>query len=364
MKRLSAQDVHAHKVSELGLDPTALDLTSLEAVAAALRRAASFFCPCAASTLVRAVVNPLNGLVQDLVELRESVENTLEAVIAHGDLLEQRDIANGDAGARSGLLLYAAPPSFVHRESGSVLLLGIASDQQSPLPDEFVARIEHINHVRILRSATGEDLRAELTHLGLSELSFDGWLKPPTVETAAQHVSRFDRLLQDAPSSSDIPNLTLLDASRSVRYYRGRWVEPRSQTGRFLGRRGQAYGADLWCYVELSNGRPQRFVDLPLDNNRARGCDEAWWLQMAIDAKRGEPQRFRIRRGPGGNCLFELFSPLPMWARRRWDAVGEPTPGSGCLFAYRFPEREIAEELRFIHDRLWLAQLIQGTEGR
>ena len=51
-------EVHANKVAELGFDQTALDLTSIEAIAAALRRAANFLCPCAATTLVRAVAEP------------------------------------------------------------------------------------------------------------------------------------------------------------------------------------------------------------------------------------------------------------------------------------------------------------------
>src|SRR5688572_30794433 len=95
MKLLSISDVHERKVAELGLDSTALDLNSAEAIAGALRRAASFLCPCASSTLVRAVVRPLDGLVRDLAALQETVEGTLEALIAHGDLLEQRDIGEG-----------------------------------------------------------------------------------------------------------------------------------------------------------------------------------------------------------------------------------------------------------------------------
>src|SRR5437879_4262714 len=60
---LSPTEVHARKVRELGLDPTVIDLTSPEAIATALRRAAGFFCPCAPSSLVRSVTNSLRGLV-------------------------------------------------------------------------------------------------------------------------------------------------------------------------------------------------------------------------------------------------------------------------------------------------------------
>ena len=353
MKQLSAAEVHAQKVAELGLDPGALDLTSVEAIAAALRRAANFLCPCTAPTLVRGVVRPLRGLVDHLGTIKDLVEETLEAMIAHGDILEHPDI-EGELGYRPVTLLYTAPVGFVARESGVLILLGVASDQSSALPDDLESRIEYVNHLRRLTPGPGEDLRSELHQLGLIEISCSGWLRSPRRETCAQHVARHDRLLDAAQPSRDVPGLSLLDPARSVRYYRGRWVEPSAQSGRFVARRSQAYGADLWCYLEMRDGNPERLIDLPAGGSRWRGCDEAWHLQMAIDAQRGEPQRFRIRAGPEGTRVLEFFSPVPMWARRRWDAVGEPVSASGCLFAYRPAETELAEEMRFAREALWL----------
>jgi hypothetical protein len=356
MKQLSAADVHAQKVAELGLDPSALDLTSVEAIAGALRRAASFLCPCTAPTLVRGVVRPLRGLADDLEAIKGLVEETLEVMIAHGDILEHRDIERDpEHGAAS--LLYAAPASFVTRESGAVLLLGVTSDQLSALPDELEARIEYVNHLRRMSPTPGEDLRSELIQLGLLETSYTGWLRAPARETSVQHLARLDQLLDAAQPSRDVPGLSLLDPARSVRYYRGRWVEPRAQSGRFVARRSQAYGADLWCYVEIRDGNPERLVDLPISRSRWRGCDEAWHLQMAIDARRGDPQRFRIHAGPQATHVMELFSPVPMWARRRWDAVGEPLTASGCLFAYRLAEAELQEEVQFAREVLWLDEV-------
>jgi hypothetical protein len=354
MKRISAEQVHERKVAELGLDPGALDLTAPEALAAALRRAAGFLCPCAPSTLVRAVLRPLDGLVAETDALKESVEAVLDAMVAHGDLLEERDLA-GDADQRNRVLLYAAPPSFVVRDSGVAILLGIAPDQRSPLPEELEARIEYVSYVRRLPPDAASDIRSELIQLGLLELSIKAWLSAPPSEEPGRYIARLDELLDCATPSGEVPGLMLVDPARPVRYYRGRWVEPRGQTGRFMGRRTQAYGADLWCYVYVRNGQPERFVDLPIAGSKLRGCDEAWRLQMAIDAVRGEPQRFRVSEGPREMRVLELFSPVPLWARRRWDAVGEPIPRSGCLFAYRFRENEIPQELRFLGEMLWLA---------
>src|ERR1700722_16137857 len=113
MRRLTVEQVHAQKVVELGLDPEASHLTAPEGLAGALRRAASYLCPCSSATLVRAVVRPLRGLVRDLDDARELVEETLEAMIAHGDVLEQPEL-QGDA-LSCRVLLYAAPASFVVR---------------------------------------------------------------------------------------------------------------------------------------------------------------------------------------------------------------------------------------------------------
>lgn len=359
MRRLTAAEVHARKIRELGLDPDALDLTTPEGLAGALRRAASYLCPCSAATLVRAVVRPLRGLVPDMEQAKELVEATLEAMISHGDVLEQPELQDGSPTPR--VLLYAAPASFVVRQSGLVILLGVAADQLSPLPSELERRIQYLGHVRRLSpSSASEDLRAELRQLGLLELASDAWLKTPKSSTATQALTASDRALDVVQPSRDIPGLLLLDPTKPVRYYRGRWTEPKTQTGRFVARRQQAYGADLWCYVHLTNGQPERMIDLPQRGSPWRGCDEAWHLQMAIDAQRGAPQRFRVTSS-GDAVVLEFFSPAPAWARRRWDAIGEPVPSAGSLFAYRIANAEIDEERRFMREALWLEEMTTGS---
>jgi hypothetical protein len=354
MRRVTPEQVHAQKVHELGLDLDTLDLETPEGLAGALRRAATYLCPCSAATLIRAVVRPLRGLVPDLDKAKELAEETLEAMIAHGDVLEEPELQEGAAPSR--VLLYAAPASFVARQSGLVVLLGSSADHVSPLPKELERRIQYVGHVRRLTPLAGEDLRSDLRQFGLLELSLDTWLKGPKRSTASQVIASNDRDLDAVAPSRDIPGLLLLDPTKATRYYRGRWIEPKSQTGRFVARRQQAYGADLWCYVQLTNGQPERMIDFPQRGSRWRGCDEAWHLQMAIDAQRRSPQQFRIASN-GSAVVLELFSPVPAWARRRWDAIGDPTPSAGSLFAYRIPKAEIEEERRFAHEALWLEEI-------
>ena len=356
MRLLTINEVHAEMVVVLGLNPRDLDLTSSEALAGALRRAAGFLCPAPPSTLIRAVTRPLAGLIEGTDGVREQVEDTLEALVAHGDLLElaRADVEDTET---ANTLIYPAPPSFVRRPSGTIILLGVIPDHVSPLPEELEQRIEYKNHLRLLRDDAGDDLASYLRELGLVELSQEIWLREPARLTAAEHLDELGRMLEAAPRSGEIPGLILLDPERSVRYYKGRWVEPNNQTGRFVSRRAQAYGADLWCYVDIHEGRPQRLLDLPFGQSKVRGCDEAWRLQAAIDAVRGKPQRFRLRQGPEGTREFDFFSPVPIWARRRWNCFGEPVQSTGCLYSYRFSTKEAEEEMRFVQQSLWLAEL-------
>ncbi len=353
MRQLTRTEVHLRGIAQLRLDPNKLDLTSVEAIAAALRRSASFWCPCASATLVRAVVEPMKGLVEEIEVFRESVWDTLEAMIAHGDFLEHVDIEE----ASNATLVYGAPLGFVARDSGTVILLGVASNQLSSLPSDLADRVEYVKHLRRLRPLPDEDLSVVLPQMGLKKVSYLGWLQSPEYEAPDQHISRLDRLLNAGSASGAVPGLSILDPEQPVRFYRGRWREVRADSGRFVARRGQAYGSNLWCYVELSNGEPQKLLDFPLAGSRWRGCDEAWRLQMAIDAQRGAPQQFRLLPDAEGNRVIQFFSPVPAWAQRRWDAVGEPATNQGCLFAYRLAGSELAEELRFARGTLWLEEL-------
>ncbi|MCA1623792.1 MAG: hypothetical protein LC778_08305 [Acidobacteria bacterium] len=355
MNILTPEELHACGVRTLGLDPEACDLLSIEAIAAALRRAAGFLCPCPQRTLVQAIVEPLEKVVGDKEQFCEAVENTLEAMITYGDLLEESEVTAAEH-SRPSALLYAAPPSFIWRDSGAVFLIGITPDHASALPERLTARIDYGNHVRRLFPESSENLRADLNQFGLTELSMDAWHKEtPPHESSSEHLQRLNSKLN--PSRGSIDGLKILNPAKPVTYYRGRWEEAKVQTGRFMARRPQAYGNDVWCYVELVQGKAVRLIDFPTTNSRLRGCDEAWRLQLAIDAERGESQRFRVRHETHSSVV-EFYSPLPMWATRRWDDMGEPITTTRGLFAYKFSADEISEEIKFMQQELWIEQVI------
>ena len=353
MKQINATEIQKLGIENVGLDSSVLDLQSPEAISALLRRAAGFHCPCPPATLVNVVLDTLSAIV-DKDDLREPVNAALESSISYGDLIEAEEVrSDRDQAVR---LLYAAPPSFVAYQD-LVFLVGISPDQVSVLPHDLEARIEYAAHIRRLRAAGNEDLLTDLTSLGLVRISLNSWLKTPTLMGAKDFLARFDVKLNQAGPSGSISGLRILDAALPVDYYRGRWKEPKSETGRFVGRRPRAYGADLWAYVLLEKGIPQKLVDLPQFELRWRACDEAWHLQSAVDAVKGHPQQFRVRSEAGGKrAVLDLFSPLPSWVTKRWDLVGEPVLSTGCLFSYAFPEATVATEIKFLSDYFWLVQ--------
>ena len=354
VRALSRAQVVERNLRELGLPSDSANLSSSEALACSLRRAAGIYCPTSRGALRNAVIEPLEGLVADSEPLAERADEVLEALIAHGDLLELTEVTSLGGPPRS--LLYAAPPAFVVRQSGAVLLLGVADEQVSLLPSRLQRLVEHHGHVRILPASASDDLGLRLGDLGFIQLSERAWLDPPAPISAQGFVDRFDLALQQEPEAGPIDGLTVIDPGRDPRYYRGRWTEAASVPGHVVGRRPQRFGSDLWCYVANVEGQRQRFLDLPLGHTRYRACDEAWRLQAALDAVNGTPQRLRIRPGPGSKWVFDVFSPLPMWLVRRWEAVGNQAQRSpGALLSYAFEGEDVDEEVGFARDTMWLA---------
>jgi hypothetical protein len=303
--------------------------------------------------LRNAVTKSLKHLV-DEENFDERIEEAIEALMSGGDLLELSHATTDDPAVR-GTWLFAAPPGFIVRPSGSIFLVGVVSDQDTYLPLELTERIQYEGYVRMLLPKHDEDLAEELAEFGLQKLSQDSWLKCPRERSASELYEDFSHKLQSLPRSGAIPDLQLLDPGQPVTYYRGRWVKVKKQSGFFVGRRPQEYGSPVWCFVEIQDGEAKKLLDFPIPKDRWRGCDTAWHLQMAVDHLRGAPQCYRLRRNDEGICL-DFFSPLPLWAQRRLMIIGCKAVAKNCLFSYRIPEQELQEEERFLQERLWLTR--------
>ncbi len=349
---LSSQQVADRALSSLGLDDAGVDLFSTEALAGSLRRAASFNCPATPTTLIRAVLDTLRGLPGYDEAIRAQLATLLDALIGVGDLLELPS-ADPDGPKR---LIYLGHPAFIRRSSGAYVLIGVRPDGEPLATSDLADHIEFDGHLRVVRAGLGLD---ELMAANdIAERNVSQWLHSPRLRSASEVVAEYAARLAAAGPSGDIDGARIIDPDAPIDYYRGRWRAAKSgDSGVFVARRPQAYGADLWCAAQLGDGRFVRLVDLPLFGSLVPAADEAWELQAAIDAERGHRQRVRSR--PTSDTAYtalDFFSPLPGWAQRRLDLFGTPLLAArGALFSYSLPANEVAEELDFLTQRLWMS---------
>jgi hypothetical protein len=318
---------------------------------ASLRRLAGYHCPCSPRTLIASIVESHRNLVVIDETFIEQLEGLIEVLVAAGDLLELSDVTTLDETVKA-TWLFAAPPTFVVHPSGAAFLIGLASDDPLPLPAELLERVATRRAIRTIAPLVGEDLPLLLEGIGFRQLSLESWLKHPKKEDAATHLGSMDARLGHRSQATDTTDMRILDWTLETRRYRDRWRAPLRQTGSFLLRRPQAYGADLWSYGRFNVGQLEALIDFPLPGGRWRGCDIAWRVQLAIDALAGRPQRYR-KQLRDEFAHFDFFFPLPSWARRRLGVVGEELSPEGCLMSFRVPVSEAQAEQAFLRDYLY-----------
>lgn len=352
VQRIERFEIAARATEVLGLDPEAVDLFSTEGLCASLRRAASFLCPASPRQIVDAVLDALTPLSTELA--RDTVVEALDALVMSGDLLELRQ-----AGSRSRLL-FLGPPSFLEKHPGEYLLLGIRPRAASLLgANTMDAEVIYDAHTRsvLLDRESGA---ASLLAAGLHCVTKKQWLKAPRIESPAEVIEKTRERLGAERSVGVVTGLTILGPAGSGHFYKGRWRDPTdADNGIFIGRRPQAYGAPIWCAVDLASGIPQAVLDLPVDSTVAPGWDEARRIQAALDVERGEPHVYRVRTGdrPGGT-FFDFFAPLPSWAERYLAISGWPAAkGSKSLFSYCVPDAAADDAQQFLSSSLWMTAI-------
>lgn len=348
---LSVDQVAVDIVRGVGLDFELLDPSSPEVLSALIRRAASFSCPTTSNNLITVVKNSLRGLPLEGEELDDQLRSLTQALVGYGDLLE---LPLEQASGTMRRNLYLAPPSFVERASNTYFLVGIRPEGAPIVGDELRERIQYEAHVRTLQFDPEEPAREICEANELQSLASEHWLFHPRIEDAEDLIREYDDRLSAAGPAGEIEGITILDPAAPASYYRGRWrTSKRQDSGRFVGRRPQAFGSDLWCYAEMNEGALVRLIDLPVQDPLARGCDEAWRLQAAIDSRNGRPQKVRVERHQE-QMAAHLFSPLPSWSQRRLDAVGTRLiHHRGALLSYALKPQEVDEELAFLHQLMW-----------
>jgi hypothetical protein len=346
------EEVWLSSIRALGLDEDTVTPESPEAVAASLRRAASFLCPTTPRAIVDTVLEVLTPVLP-IPPAREDLMALLDQLISTGDLLELAE-TTPEGTTR---LLYLGPPSFVEKFPGRYLLTGIR-----PLGAQLVGtdlNIDYESHLRTVSLDPG-DAEAVFHAAGLHKIGVNHWAGLPSSQAPGEHLGDYVQRLDVARASGAVDGLTIIDPAKNPRYYSGRWRPPATgDTGDFVARRPQSYGADIWCVVRLADGTPERLVDLPLDYDSVTpGRDAAWRLQAAIDAVRGTPAVFRARRCLGMDPVehvADFFSPMPTWAQRCLELVGMPIDRSaGALFSYRVPDAALMQLTSRLAGTLWM----------
>ena len=358
MRTVAADQACEYALKIMGLNPSQHEYLSVEAIATMLRRIAGADCPCSAQALAGRVCRLLSGMFGELGDdYRDMIRETVDDLVAIGDLIELPEEYEGEKGGRQGLL-FAAPPRFVRRKNRRIFVIGIVADHPSALPDELQERVVYRRCLRYLAALPDEDLPGVLTGCGLPELSGKIWLASPADLDQVSVLEKYGGLLDGEPEViGELEGLTILQPEKPISFYRGRWAKPPADaTGRFVARRPRAYGADLWCYVELRDGLATRLLDFPTRGFKYRACDEAWHLQAAIDSQRGSPQLYR-KRPDGKNHIMDVFSPLPLWVIRRWESIGEAAKRQGCLLSYVFEGNDIDDECAFLERALWMKEM-------
>jgi hypothetical protein len=356
LSTLSIEEASALAVRVLGLDAALIELTSQEGLAASLRRAASFMCPTSPSRLLDTVLDAIRPVSPEGRVSRDQLAGLLDLLVAGGDLLELRHEAG-----RSTRLLYLGPPSFIEREAGSYLLLGVRPFGAPLVDAELAEEIEPEGHTRTIR-LDAETAWDRLLGAGLQPIERARWVGSPRTEDPRSLIDRAGELLDAAGPSGDIEDLIMLDPDKPVRYYIGRWRSPKaSDTGDFVARRPQAYGANLWCYVRFENGTPKKMIEFPIDDPIVPGRDEAWRMQMAIDALRGMPQRYRPTPAAGAEAtVIAFFSPIPGFAQRYLQLVGLALLESpGALFSFRVPNGAMTALTALLTNLLWMEPVVK-----
>lgn len=325
-------------------------------IAASIRRAAGFLCPCSRVSLINALTSSLTAIADDREKLFEQLENGIDKLFVVGDLLELSEVSIADDEAK-GTWVFAAPPGFVSRANGNILLFGLTPDESSAVPS-LSQRIVYDGYKRIIKRQENEPLESTLQDLGLIQVSEKAWLQIPKLIGPDKLLHSFTQKFQSNAVVGEMPDFEIIDHRLPFNFYRKRWVTATDQTGIYVGRRPQVYGSPVWVLFDLSHGSVVNFIDLPLSVNgiRQRGCDSGWHCQLAIDSLQGNPQTFGLRVVEHG-AVFDFYSPIPLWADRRLSAIGNAVQASRSLFSYFVPEDEVEEEERFLREYLWMKPL-------
>ncbi|HUX62783.1 hypothetical protein [Sulfuricella sp.] len=359
LRQLTQAELLGAMARQLGVDDSASQEGGLSTalIAAVLRRIAGATCPCSRDTVVGIATDALCGFVE-AEALRVRVREVLNSLVVIGDLLELGGTSSLPSVA-AGDWLYCAPPTFVVQD-GSVLILGIESEDQSAMPLALRQQVQCPRELRIIRTEDSAAIREQLLVAGYLEISKVAWTRLPLERTARKFLDEAIQRLKESGGRGELEGLKVLGPGNGSKNFVSRWIPPNGQSGHFVGRRPQAFGSPIWVFVELDQGRPKSFIDLPWRGAKFRGCDHGWRIQSALDALSCNPQTYRVVSRDDGVDRYEFFSPLPLWVERRLRIHGQRVSASGALIAYKLEHQSDHGIDDLLQSHMWFKQVKQG----
>ena len=362
--------LHVAEALRLPATDTASDVSLPLIGQSSSSRAAHILAPCPRHELERARTVPVapRDYFSDPEQLASRTADALDALLAYGDILEMQPPRRMMSGLVSPLVVRPAPPAFVARKVGSMIILGVAGDEITPPIERDEQAPCMAWRTPILAPEGPEPLGPFLKELGLIELfqKRPGYVYPPLKARRAIARAWVHRLADAAPASI-IEGLQVLDTRKSPTFlFRslGRTAQHR-QWRMHIGRRPQRYGAPLWCLVDLV-GRAFLIGSLILlyaASVNGTPCDLAWRIQMAMDVL--EPAR---RSAPASDTkitklYLTSFHRYPLGQSAKLAVVGERIGPHRSFLSYMLPPSEVDEIIQFMHDYLWITPENVKPEG-
>lgn len=320
-------------------------------VAGVLRRLCGFMCPCPPRAILAAAkraLAPLGNATEDMVA---ELDATLDALLVVGDVIEVSRVG-GTLDDENRDWLFCGPPAFLELE-GRCYVFGIAPDDAPVLAGTLRDRVRHDGVMRYLDDTDGQ-LGETLSALGMRGYTAAKWLARTNAETPERFVAHvLNRLVNDG-LHGDMPSAEwLAPATTTYVPYQRRWIPDAVTTGLAIGRAQPEFGLPLWFVATLAAGRIERALSLPLADMPDRACDQAWRIQLALDAQRGAPGRYKACPEADGIRVSVSF-PLPLGAKRRLVLLGglrNQRPGAGAVW---IPQAAWPEAERYLQTELWL----------
>lgn len=320
-------------------------------IASLLRRLCGFMCPCPQRTILAAAKRSLAPLGVGAQPLIEQLASVLEELLVVGDVIEVSRIG-GALFDENRDWLFCAPPSFLELD-GRCYVFGIAPDDAPVL----VGRLRHrLRHDAVMRYIEDEqDSVAEtLAFLGMRQLSAATWLPRASEQSPQRFLDHLtNRLAVDGLEGQIPASEWLAHASERHLPYDRRWQAAAQQSGMYIGRATPEFGARVWFVATLVSGKIERSLVLPLTDGQDRACDQAWRIQLALDASQGMPSRYRALPDADGMGVSVDF-PLPLASRRRLVLLGGMRNYNVGAGAFWIPNAAWPQAERYLQMELWL----------